>query len=105
MFYHCYALETFIGDLSSLDNAERMFTTLGGTHTCAKLNAESVECILETIPTYTTGTHNLGLGIHVNAVETFNEITGAQLPATKGSVLENVSYKGWTISVWVSDAD
>lgn len=70
-----------------------------------KLNAESVECILESIPTYTDGSHSLGLGIHVDAVETFNEITGAQLPATKGSTLNNVSYKGWTITVVVSHAD
>ena len=70
-----------------------------------QLNAESVERILESIPTYTSGEHRLGLGIHVDAVASFNEITGAQLPATKGSVLKNVYYKGWTISVWVSDAD
>lgn len=103
MFYYCSALSEFIGDLSSLENGVQMFdgfNTIGG----CKLNAESVECILESIPTYTDGTHTLGLGIHVDAVATFNEITGAQLPATKGSQL-NVSYKGWMISVCVSNAD
>lgn len=102
MFYHCNTLETFIGDLSSLENGTQMFTKINEAG--CKLNAESVECILESIPTYTSGTHELGLSIHVDAVETFNEITGAQLPATKGSSL-NVSYKGWTIKVYVSNAD
>lgn len=99
MFYGCTALETFIGHLSSLDNAECMFTA--NTDYGSKLNAESVEYILYSIPTYTYGTHKLGLGIHVDAVATFNKITGAQLTATNGSSLENVSYKGWTISVYV----
>lgn len=99
MFYGCTSLETFIGDLSSLENGSNMFYTGGWPDKSPKLNAESVECILESIPTYTSGTHSLDLGIHVDAVETFNEITGAQLPATKGSELTNVSYKGWTIRV------
>ena len=103
MFYTCSALSEFVGDLSSLENGSQMFDGDNAITGC-KLNAESVECILESIPTYTDGTHNLGLGIHVDAVATFNEITGAQLPATKGSSL-NVSYKGWTIAVCVSNAD
>ena len=104
MFYYCSALSEFIGDLSSLENGVQMFDGFNTINGC-KLNAESVECILESIPTYTDGSHNLGLGIHVDAVATFNEITGAQLPATKGSILNNVSYKGWTIAVCVSNAD
>lgn len=104
MFYGCTSLETFIGDLSSLSRGSSMFGR-DLTDSCSKLNAESVEGILESIPTYTSGTHELGLGIHIDAVATFNEITGAQLPATKGSKLSNVSYKGWTISVVVSNKD
>lgn len=104
MFYFCTALETFIGDLSSLTSGYCMFGGISYS-SCCKLNAESVERILETIPTYTDGSHYLGLGIHVDAVETFNEITGAQLPATKQSSLYGVPYKGWTIEVLVSDAD
>ena len=104
MFYFCTALETFIGDLSSLINGNLMFGGTSSSSSC-KLNAESVERILETIPTYTDGSHYLGLGIHVDAVETFNEITGAQLPATKQSYLYDVPYKGWTIEVRVSNED
>ena len=104
MFYDCTKLTTFIGDLSSLENGYGMFEN-GDVNASSKLNAESVECILETIPTYTDGSHDLHLGIHIDAVATFNEITGAQLPATKGSSLTNVSYKGWTINVIVSPAD
>jgi hypothetical protein len=80
--------------LSSLSDGTEMFRN-------CRLDAESVERILTTIPTYTSGTHVLNLGISENSVDKFNEITGntTTIPVNSGTC--TVTYKGWTLTVQV----
>ncbi len=111
MFYGCDALTTFIGDLSSLSNGDRMFSTFGGsTSTSAKLNSESVECILESIPDWTGDGvgHNLDIGVSTvitadsDVRQSIKDITGVELTATVGNT-QVITYKGWEITFFVSE--
>lgn len=111
MFYVCSALTTFIGDLSSLSNGFRMFSSIGGSPvTSTKLNSESVECILESIPDWTGDDEEHHLDIGVSTVitaesdvrQSVKDITGVELTATNGNAQE-ITYKGWTITFFVAE--
>lgn len=111
MFYGCTALTTFIGDLSSLSNGFRMFSDKNGsTFTSTKLNSESVECILESIPDWTGDDEEHHLDIGVSTVitaesdvrQSVKDITGVELTATVGDAQE-ITYKGWTIAFFVAE--
>lgn len=111
MFYECTALSEFIGDLSSLSNGFRMFSDKNGsTFTSTKLNSESVECILESIPDWTGDDEEHHLDIGVSTVitaesdvrQSVKDITGVELTATNGNAQE-ITYKGWTITFFVAE--
>jgi hypothetical protein len=70
MFQGCTSLETFIGDLGSLTEGENMFTG-------CKLDAESVECILDTIPV--SDSAYMSLGCNAEGFAKAIEITGAEV--------------------------
>lgn len=59
MFSDCIALKSFKGDLSSLTDGSYMFDK-------CQLNKESALRVLNTIPTYTSGSRMLHIGIHVD---------------------------------------
>lgn len=108
MFYGCNALTTFIGDLSSLTNGVNMFRD--SVSTGAKLNSESVECILDSIPDWTGDDEEHELGIGVSTVitaesdvrQSVKDITGVELTApVKQS--QTITYKGWTITFTVTE--
>ena len=99
-FYECTALESFIGDLSSLENGDTMFcgcsklTTFisdlssltdghGMFYNC-NLDAESLECIAETLPTVTSGEISIGYGC-----------SAADAEACKTAI----EAKGWTCTM------
>jgi hypothetical protein len=63
-----------------------------------KLDSPSVERILATIPTYTSGSHVLQLGIQSSVASKFAEITGTTPTTTE----QTVSYKGWSIQVKIT---
>lgn len=110
MFYGCSALTTFIGDLSSLESGNNMFTADTSYSLASKLNSESVECILESIPDWTEdgGIHKLGIGVSTiitaesDVRQSVKDITGVELTATVGQPQE-ITYKGWTITFVVSE--
>ena len=91
MFRGCSKLTSFTSDLSSLTDGTLMFEN-------CKLDAASIERILTTIPTYTSGSYSLYLGIQSAAASKFAEITGTTPTTTE----QSVSYKGWTISVKIN---
>jgi hypothetical protein len=108
MFYGANALTTFIGDLSSLTNGVNMFRD--SVSTGAKLNSESVECILESIPDWTGDDeeHNLGIGVSTvitaesDVRQSVKDITGVELTATVRQS-QTITYKGWTIAFTVTE--
>ena len=73
MFNGCTALTSFCGDLSSLTDGTRMF------YGC-NLDAESLECIADTLPTVTSGT--IEIGASTNATD---------------EVIATIKGKGWTL--------
>ena len=96
MFLNCENLSIFNGDISKLSDGTNMF--IGCT-----LNSTSIEHILNSIPTYTEGTHNLGLTLKtIEEAAVFNQITGANVEI--GNIY-NVSYKGWTITTYILKDD
>ena len=94
MFSYCSNLTSFNGDLSSLTNGNSMFDY-------CKLDATSVERILNTIPEYTDGSsHRLTMTIQSGeAASKFGEITGT----TPNYAIRNVNFKGWTIQVYTKN--
>ena len=90
MFSGCSNLTSFNGDLSSLTDGASMFNG-------CKLDAASVERILNTIPEYTDGSsHRLTMIVQSGeAASKFGEITGT----TPNFAIRNVNFKGWTITV------
>lgn len=110
MFYGNIALTTFIGDLSSLESGDSMFSASGSYNNASKLNSESVECILESIPDWTGDNEEHKLDIGVSTVitaesdvrQSIKDITGVELTATVGNT-QDVTYKGWTITFVVSE--
>ena len=96
MFLNCENLSIFNGDISKLSDGTNMF--IG----CV-LNSTSIEHILNSIPTYTAGTHNLGLSLKSSEeAAVFNQITGANVEI--GDIY-NISYKGWTITTYILKDD
>lgn len=114
MFSDCSNLTTFNSDLSSLTDGERMFnmcsklttfTSYLGSLTdgtnmffSCKLDSNSIENILTTIPTLTT-TKTLTIGIQRSAASKFAEITGLTPTTTE----QTVSYKGWNVKVKINN--
>jgi len=82
MFSSCTALTSFAADLPSLSTGSNMFSS-------CKLDKASALRVLTTIPTYTSDTHNLTIGIHVDH-QTDEEVLAA-ITAAEG--------KGWTLTV------
>ena len=95
MFSDCYNLETFCGDLSSMTEGNSMFmgcskltsftsdlssmTNAGGMFSGCKLDAESLECIAETLPTGTLGDSIITIGYNCSAAlaqAAYDTITG-----------------------------
>ena len=62
MFSYCSKLESFCGDLSSLTDGTSMF------HGC-KLDAESLECIAETLPTIANNSSSISIGYNCPAAD------------------------------------
>ena len=91
MFRLCINLTSFSADLSSLTTGDDMF------YNC-KLDTDSVEGILTTIPEYSDGSsHKLTMTVQSGeAAAKFGEITGT-IPTSYSFI--NVNFKGWTISV------
>ena len=88
MFYSCTKLASFESDLSALANGTNMFTA-------SQLDKESALRIFNSIPTYTSGTYKLTIGIHVDH-ETDAEVLAA---------IENAKNKGWTVTTkWLGTA-
>ncbi|MBR5522463.1 MAG: leucine-rich repeat protein [Akkermansia sp.] len=82
MFYNCTALTSFDSDLSSLTNG-------GGMFHLSKLNKASALRVLSSIPAYTSGTHSLTIGIHVD-FKTDEEVLAA---------ISAAESKKWTMTV------
>lgn len=82
MFYKCSALEYCEIEVPALSNGDQMFDG------CI-LESYSVICICESLPEYTTGTHKITLGIHVDYQADEEVITAIQLAESKG----------WTVTV------
>lgn len=92
LFFNCPELLTFNCDLSSLNNGDLMFFN-------TKLDSISVEKILSSIPTYTSGVHNLTMTIRESAVEKFSEIVGLDIT----DKINKINYKGWEITLLITD--
>lgn len=103
MFNNCESLASFKGDLSSLTSGNYMFyntslksfesdlpalTTGAGMFGWCQLNKESALRVLNSIPEYTSGTHKLTIGIHVDH-QTDEEVIAAITAAEA---------KKWTIT-------
>ena len=117
MFSYCSNLTSFNGDLSSLTNGSNMFLSCSNLTSFSadlpslingnsmfqdcKLDAASVERILNTIPEYTDGSsHRLTMTIQSGeAASKFGEITGT----TPNYAIRNVNFKGWTIQVYTKN--
>lgn len=82
MFYKCNNLTVCMCKFPALENGENMFDG-------CKLDKPSVKEILYSIPAYTSGTHKLTIGIHVDH-KTDEEVIAA---------IEAAEAKGWTLTV------
>ena len=87
----CTRLRVFRGSLSKLTDGSNMF------HGC-QLDKESVLLILNSLPAYTSGSHPITIGIHID-YETDPDVLSAialadiaQTPVAEGG-------KGWTVTV------
>lgn len=104
-FWACPSFTTFNSALPSLENGSDMF---GAT----KLNKQSVLNVLESIPRYTSGSHGLMIGIHIDhkydpdvqlALKraSINYVPTNTLPIDPetGEPIEVTEGKGWTLTV------
>ncbi len=91
MFLGCTNLTAFTSDLSSLTDGRYMFSG-------CKLDSNSIENILTTIPTITKAS-TLPIGIQESAASKFAEITGLTPTTTE----QTVSYKGWNVKVKINN--
>ena len=130
MFYGCSGLTTWTADLPNLENANYMFSSCdkltsfnAGTEGLKSLTSgsnmfkncildeASVLHILNTIPTYTSGTHQLHLGKYAN-YQTSDKVAAKLRTSTGGTVSTPIpaatnyrcvdddgNDKGWTITV------
>ena len=98
MFYRCGSLSNFESDLPSLQNGNFMFEN-------SKLNKTSVIRIINSLPTYNSGSHVISLGIQMDYkydkelnyhLKRLNSAYEETVP------LDNVpeEYKGWGVSVY-----
>jgi hypothetical protein len=105
-------LRSFSGDLSKLENGNNMFSASGlrtfnsslsslssgrGMFYGCMLDGDSVEKILTTIPTYTSGTHELTIHANQSYKSEIEQIIGSSLQQTISE--QTISYKGWTIKI------
>lgn len=81
-FWYCESLHTFDADLSKLYNGYHMLAF-------AILNKKSALRIFNSIPAFTSGSHPLSIGIHVDH-KTDEEVLAA---------IANAEAKGWTLTV------
>ena len=104
VFNQAKKLQSFEGDLSALQTAIFFFNECENLSVCGslpslangeymfrlcKLNKESALRVLDSIPAYTSGSHPLTLGIHVDH-KSDEEVIAA---------IENAEAKGWTLTV------
>ena len=91
MFQGCARLTSFNADLPKLNTGRDMFNS------CA-LNEDSVLRVLNSISTYTEGTHSLNIGKRTNFKDsaTIAALLGTTTPIAASTAY---SYKGWTITV------
>ena len=82
MFCQCTSLTSFSVELPKLSNGTGMFQG-------CKLDKESALCILNSIPTYTSGSHPLFIGIHIDHQSDDDVLTA----------ISNAEEKGWTMTV------
>ena len=82
MFSTCRELTTFTSDLPALTKGSGMFES-------CKLNKESALRVLNSIPAYTSGSHKLTIGIHIDH-KTDEEVLAA---------IDAANAKGWTLTV------
>lgn len=104
MFYNCTSLISFNSTLPAMTSATDMF------YGCI-LNEDSILNILNSIPTYTSGTRRLNLGKRTN-YQTSDKVAAKLRTSTGGTVStpipaatnyrcvdDNGNDKGWTITV------
>lgn len=91
MFMMCTGLTSFSSDLPNLSTADNMFFY-------CKLDETSVLRVLNTIPTYTSGAHNLHLGKSTNYINS-TAIATLLNTTTPIAASTSYSYKGWTITI------
>lgn len=95
MFGGCHNLSNFICQSDFFTN---IYENSEGMFKGCKLDASSVERILNGLPTVSNG--SIDIGISSNASETFGNITGT-IPSP--TMETTVNYKGWTITVKIND--
>lgn len=81
-FQNCSNFESFASDLPELSDGAMAFAL-------CKLNKESALRILNSIPTWTSGTHKLTIGIHIDYQNDEEVLTA----------IANAEAKGWTVTV------
>ena len=104
LFWYCTVLEEFSSDLPSLSTGGAMFHY-------TKLNKTSVLRILNTIPSYTSGSHQLDIGIHIDhkydpeinfalkMADGNYEPLNLPIDEETGEFLEPTESKGWTLTI------
>lgn len=91
MFYNCSELTSFNSTLPALAYGQDMF------YGC-NLDEASVLRILNSIPTWTSGTHQLHLGKRTNYLNS-TDIAALLGTTTPIAAKTNYRYKGWTITI------
>lgn len=91
MFYRCSQLTSFSVALPNLTSGSNMFNG-------CNLDEASVLRILNSIPTWTSGTHQLHLGKRTNYLNS-TDIAALLGTTTPIAAKTNYSYKGWTITI------
>lgn len=91
MFRSCSNLTSFNSTLPALAYGQDMF------YGC-NLDEASVLRILNSIPTWTSGTHQLHLGKRTNYLNS-TDIAALLGTTTPIAAKTNYSYKGWTITI------
>lgn len=91
MFHRCTSLTSWNVALPNLTNGSSMFNS-------CNLDEASVLRILNSIPTWTSGTHQLHLGKRTNYLNS-TDIATLLSTTTPIAAKTNYSYKGWTITI------
>lgn len=114
MFYGCSNFTSFIGDLSSLRNADSMFvdtqlaefqaplTSLQSGNNMfsgCRLTPQSVMAIVDSLPSYSNGEHNITIGINCSDNQSEKDYFAAQAEYDDWETLNSVLVsKGWTVT-------